>query len=101
MVRLLTLLFVLAVLSPAAEARGQSDQDAALRAMQSGEIMSYAEIRKLTEQALGGTVIGQDPPRRMGKRWVYSLRVMQFSGQLLEVEVDAKTGRVLDTRGRR
>lgn len=97
----LVTIIALALAVPSTPALAQSDQDDALRAVQSGEIMSYGEIRRLTEAALGGTVIGQDPPRRQGKRWVYSLRVLQRSGQVTLVEVDARNGKILRSKGKR
>ena len=101
MIRILILIsaLCLAPITGPAIASAQSDQDDALRAVRSGQIMSYGQIRKMTERALGGTVIGQNPPRRVGKRWVYNLRVLQKNGQVVQVAVDAKNGRVLRKRG--
>lgn len=101
MIRILILISALCLMpySMAGSAFAQSDQDDALRAVRSGQIMPYGQIRKMTERALGGTVIGQNPPRRVGKRWIYNLRVLQKNGQVVQVVVDARNGRVLRKRG--
>jgi uncharacterized membrane protein YkoI len=102
MIRSLTvILCACAVLLQSAGVFAQSDQDDALRAVRSGQIMSYGEIRKRAEAALGGTVIGQDAPRKSGKRWVYSLRVLQRTGQVVQVDVDARNGKILRRKGGR
>lgn len=96
---LIAISIMISALSLSAPVAAQSDQDDALRAVRSGQIMSYGEIRKMTERALGGTVIGQEAPRKSGRRWVYSLRVLQRTGQVVQVDVDARNGKVLRRKG--
>lgn len=82
-------------------AMGQSDeQDRVRDALRRGEILSYAEIRRRAQARFDGRVVGQSL-RPRGRGWIYDLRLLRKDGTVLSVQIDARTGRVLSTRGRR
>lgn len=86
---------LLAATVPMAHARGDNDQDEALRAMRAGQIMPYNAIKRRVEAQTRGVVIGQSAPRQRGDRqWVYEFRVL-VDNKVKRVLVDGGTGRVL------
>lgn len=68
------------------------EQDAALQAMQRGEILPYAKIRKRAEQTFKGQLVGERL-RRSNKGWVYEVRVRQGDGRVVFGLLDAATGK--------
>lgn len=89
------LLIALLAASPAALARGDNDQDEALRAMRAGKIMPYNTLKRRVESQTRGTVVGQSAPRQYGNNnWVYEFRVL-VDNKVERVTVDARTGRVM------
>lgn len=96
--RFLTILWLICGLlaaSPAALARGDNDQDEALKAMRAGQIMPYNALKRRVESQTRGTVIGQSAPRQRGNNvWVYEFRVL-VDNKVERVMVDARTGRLM------
>ena len=70
--------------------------DRARRAVDRGEILPIAELLDRLETHIPGEVIGVEFGHEDGK-WVYEFKVIDSSGRLLEVYVDARTGAVLST----
>jgi len=97
--RLLALLLTLAALSlaPAVRAdddRGRSDHDDARRAYERGEAQPLSQILKRVQTVVPGEVLEVEMDREDG-RLVYEIEVLQRSGRVLEVTVDARSGAVL------
>ena len=91
-------LFMLVTVPEPSVAR--QDQDEAQKARQRGDILSYGEIERIAENRFKGRVVGQNLRQRGAKSWVYNLRVLLPDGKVLQVVMDAKTGRVISTKGR-
>lgn len=75
------------------------DHDHARHALMRGEILPLDAILSRLGARLPGEVIGLEfeQEREQGRvRWVYELRILDSDGHLLEVEVDAHDGRILD-----
>jgi hypothetical protein len=70
------------------------DQDLARRAVQAGEALPLASLLPRVATMLGGEVAGVSFEREAG-RWIYEFKVITAAGQLLEVQVDAKSARIL------
>ena len=68
------------------------EQDAALQAIQRGEILPYAKIRKRAEQTFKGQLVGERL-RRSNMGWVYEVRVRQNDGRVVFGLLDAATGK--------
>ena len=79
----------------------QRDQDDALRAMKRGQIIPYGQISRRAQRQFGGRVVGQQVRQMSKDRWVYELRILQDDGKVISVVMDAHTGKVLGSRGRR
>ncbi|MCG6896772.1 MAG: PepSY domain-containing protein [Thiocapsa sp.] len=78
--------------------RPAHDQDRARDALQRGEVRPIAEILQGVSAEVPGEVIEVELEReghRDGPHWVYELKVITASGRLLEILVDAATGRIL------
>ncbi len=92
---LAALFFVIAVPEPGA---ARQDQDEAQKARKRGDTLSYGEIKRRAESQFTGRVVWQDL-RRTKAGWVYVLRLLMEDGKVMQVVMDAKTGRVISTIG--
>lgn len=70
------------------------DQEIARRALLEGRIKSLAEITEMVKPQLPGTILGVDLEVDKGT-FVYEFDVVDPSGKLKEVDVDAATGAIL------
>lgn len=77
-------------------ARSSDEHDDAQKAVQRGEIKSYAEIRRMVENRLGGRVVDLKL-RRTNRGWQYFLRVSRENGRVVAAVVDGRTGKILTT----
>lgn len=68
--------------------------DRARRAVDRGEALPIAELLERLKTRVPGEVVGIEFTREHG-RWVYEFKIVDDSGLLLEVYVDAKTGKIL------
>lgn len=72
------------------------DHDRARRALEEGRTRPLAEILAVVEEEIGGDVIGVEFERR-GEAYVYELKIVDASGRLREVVVDATTAEIVAT----
>jgi uncharacterized membrane protein YkoI len=92
----LPLLAVLAALSLGSPAlAGDSDHERARKAVAKGEALPLDVMLQHLAKVAPGTVIEVDFEREQG-RWVYEFKVLQSDGAIREVEMDAKTAKVLE-----
>jgi Peptidase propeptide and YPEB domain len=99
--RILSLLIALPLclaMSPAALADGERDHDRARAALRTGEVLPLGEILVRVAQQQPGQVLDVELEREQG-RWIYELKLLQGSGALVKLEVDARDGRVLRRKG--
>lgn len=96
--QLAALLVWLAVvaLSPA---QADSDHDRARAALQAGQVLPLRTVLERLEHDHPGQVLEVELEPEHG-RWVYEVRLLQNDGQLLKLELDARTGAVLKRRAR-
>ncbi|WP_253798981.1 PepSY domain-containing protein [Rhodovulum sp. P5] len=73
-------------------AQADPDHDRARAALERGEILPLSEILPDVQARHGGRVIEVELERERG-RYVYEFEVITRSGRILEIEVDAATGR--------
>ena len=85
------------VLSIAAALAESHDQDAARRAVESGETRPLADILDAVRGKLPGEVVGVEIESKKG-RWLYEFRVLDAKGNLFEVHVDAHSGEIDQTK---
>ncbi len=78
-------------------ARGddEHDHDRAREARERGEILPLQEIIGLMRKRVDGR-IAEVKIEREKDLWVYEIRVIDQRGRLIEVDLDAKTGRILE-----
>jgi len=69
------------------------DHDAVRRAVERGDIRPLAEILAAVRGQLPGEVVGVEIEQKNG-RWLYEFRVVDRSGRLFEVYVDARTAKI-------
>lgn len=71
------------------------DQEIARRALRDGRIKSLSEITRMLKPHLPGKILGVELEVEDDGRIVYEFNVIDSSGRLWEVEVDAATGKIL------
>jgi uncharacterized membrane protein YkoI len=86
-------LAMLAATQARADRRGL-EQDDLRRAVESGEARPLADIIAETRNKLPGEIVGVKIEKKEQSRWVYEFRVIDRSGRLFEVHVDARSGAV-------
>ena len=87
------LLLLLAIAVPALA--GEGDHRRAREALERGEVLALGRILAIVEERFGGRVIEVEFERDDG-RWLYELELVTRDGRLMEVEMDAATGAVLE-----
>lgn len=70
------------------------EHDNARRAVERGEALPLVDILAKVRSDLGGEIVGVSFERKQD-RWLYEFKVVEPSGRLVEVYVDAASGRVL------
>ena len=88
------------MLASAGNAQAFSEQDNARNAYQRGEIMSLADIRRNVQRDFNGQIIGTQF-RSSNEDYVYKFRVLSPNGNMMTIDVDAKTSKVIDVKGQR
>jgi len=94
------LLVLLALASFLASPAG-AGQDDARRAVRSGEARPLSEILSGLSGRYPGRVLDADIAERGGGEWTYGIRLLDPRGRVVELDVDARSGRVLRERGGR
>ena len=84
-----------ALAASAALANGDDEHERARRAVERGEALPLADILAIVRADLGGEITRVSFEREHGT-WVYEFKVVEPSGRLVEVYVDAASGRVLE-----
>lgn len=93
---LLLILVPLVVLAPASSRAHEDDherRDAMRRAMEAGEVLPLSEILSRVRSQVAGDVSSIEIEGARG-RWRYELRVIDRTGRVIEVRVDAQSGRI-------
>ena len=93
MKKLITIFGIALVLAGPMQA--DDDQDRAFRALEAGEILPLDEILRRVSDVAAGVPIEVELERDDGA-WVYSLEIRGPRGRIVELEVDAATGQVLE-----
>lgn len=86
--------------APAACAsESRRDQDEARRALLAGEILSLREVLERVARDFPGEAVKIEFDRDDGI-YVYNIRLLQASGAILKLRIDARSGEVLGLHGR-
>ena len=94
------LVLVIGMSAAAAGEWSDADQDRARAAVRAGEVMPLAALLERVQRSHPGQVLRVELEHDDG-RWIYELRVLQADGRLLKLEVDARSGEVLEAKTRR
>lgn len=98
--RCLTAALAVVLVAGPALASDRADHDRARAALQAGEILPLATVLQRVAMEHPGQVLEVELERDDG-RWLYEIKLLQASGGLLKLEVDAATARVLKAKARR
>lgn len=96
-------LLVLALAVPEADARrgrgGEGDHDDAMRYLDEGRSLPLEKITRIATTAVGGGEVIEIEFKVRDGRPVCEVKIIDRSGRLREVYVDAQTGKVLKVEG--
>ena len=84
---------------PGARAGDKHDHERARAAMLAGEVMPLPELLARLQRTHPGQVLELELEREHG-RWLYEVRLLQANGQLVKLELDARSGAVLQVKRR-
>jgi len=70
------------------------DHDRARAALERGAILPLSQITAIAQETFGGRVIEVEFDEEDGG-FIYELELIRSDGQLIEVEIDAASGRIL------
>lgn len=76
----------------------RDEHDRARVAMEAGQIKPLAEILGQVEQRYAGRVVKTELERYDGT-WTYELKLLPANGRVYKLHIDARTGRVVGTKG--
>ncbi len=88
------------LLAGTGKAYAYTEQESAREAYQRGEIMSLEDIRRSVQRDFDGQIIGTKL-KSDNADYIYKFRVLSPDGSIKTIDVDAKTSRVIDVKGRR
>ncbi len=75
------------------------DHDIALRALARQEILPLETVLSEVRKTVSGEVVGVELERNGGV-WLYEIRIIAPGDNMVEAFIDARTARVIETRGR-
>ncbi len=85
----------LSMAPPAFADRSSGDHDEALRAVEARQALPIARIMEIAVRAVPGEIIEIELDRDDGTL-IYEVEVLSSAGRVRKVEIDARTGAVLD-----
>jgi uncharacterized membrane protein YkoI len=78
-------------------AGGEGDHERARAAVQAGDVLPLATVLERLKRSHPGQVLEVELEQEDG-RWVYEIKLLQADGQLLKLELDARTAQTLEVR---
>lgn len=69
--------------------------DAAHDAVEKGTIKPFSELREIVSRRFKGDIVRVEPRRKHGV-FLYKFKVLSPKGQLVEIEMDAASGTILE-----
>ena len=93
----LTAMLLSALTLPGAWAGDNRDHERARAAVQAGEVLPLPTLLQKLQRTHPGQVLELELARDDG-RWIYEVKLLQANGQLLNLELDAGTGQLLQVR---
>ena len=94
-----TFLWLLPQIASAGSNDRDHDHDRARSALQSGEVMPLKTLLQQLERNHPGQVLEVELEQEHG-RWVYEFKLLQTDGRLVQLDLDARSGAVLQQRVR-
>ena len=84
----------------AVHARDESDHDRARKAVAAGEVLPLRVIIDRVERDHPGQIMEVELERK-GNAWIYEIRLLRSSGELVKLKIDASNGKVLGVEERK
>lgn len=92
---LLLALLTQAISGPTLADDDQDEHESLPTQVEGGEIRSLADLRRIVLSRVAGDIVSARIEQEHGLR-LYEFRVLRADGRLVEVEIDAKTGEILE-----
>ncbi len=88
---------VSALALPVAQARGDGDQERAMQALQSGQILPLRDVLDRLERTRPGKPLEVELEEE-GGTWIYEIKLLQDDGRLLKLKLNAKTADLIQSK---
>ncbi len=88
-------MLLLALSLPAMADAGSDDHDAVRNAVNSGKALSLAELKRVVMERVPGEIVSVKLDRERSVL-VYEFRILTANGRLVEAEVDAADGTIIE-----
>lgn len=82
------------------QAEGRHDHDRARQALEAGEVLPLRTILERVERDYPGQVMEVELERK-GAEWIYQVKLLQSGSILVSLKIDARSGKVLDSKEKR
>lgn len=79
--------------------RHLGDHDLARQALERGEVMPLEAVLAEVRRSVSGELVGIELEHEQGA-WRYEIKIILPGGGLTELKVDARTGRIVRTKGK-
>ncbi len=79
--------------------KSRGDHDIALEALERGEILPLETVLSEVRKTIHGEVVGIELERER-ETWLYRIKIIAPGNSMIEAHVDARTAKVLETRGK-
>jgi uncharacterized membrane protein YkoI len=91
---------LLGVTLAAAQAGDRGDHERARAAVQAGEVLPLSTVLERLQRTHPGQVLALELDQEDG-RWIYEIKLLQSDGQLLKLDIDARSAEVLTIHRKR
>jgi uncharacterized membrane protein YkoI len=101
MFRILTSLALLLAAATLPSAVRADEQDL-LRSVNGGAVLPFSALRSMVSRQVGGRLIGSelDESQARSGTYIYRMTFLQDGGNVVRVDVDARSGRILGVEGK-
>lgn len=95
----LTCALSLTLLAVSIQAQASASHEQALQAVQSGQVLPLSAVLQKLQASHPGQVMELELEKHQD-RWTYDIKLLQPSGRLIKLKVDARSGEVLSSKTR-
>lgn len=89
------------VVGPGVAHASDDDHERARQSLVRGEVLPLKRVMEHLERQRPGGHILEVELEQKGGQWVYEVKQLEADGQIVKIKLNAKTGELLESKGRR